>query len=227
MLPGVQGKILDYLSDEEWHSASDVSRDVGVSPSTANKYLKEYLSTGLLIWKAVRPRRYLYKLARHSFREIPKKGSTREVRDKLVEALESAAKGRHYFDGVFAKYLYGLLDWYADVSLLQVEVAKSVFPRTSEALHSLFDCASVLPKGIGWGHINKALKRGPVVILGSDYDPKRASVENGIRVVKLEYFLADEFHENRREFAELYERARMRGVDEEKLHELIPALPEG
>lgn len=226
MLPGIQGKILDYLSDGEWHSASDVSRDVGVSPSTANKYLKEYLSTGLLHWKFARPRRYLYKLARHPLQDISKEGGAREVGDKLVEVLKSTAEGRYYFSGVYAKYLYGLLDWYANVSLFQVEVAKSVFSRISEVLPSLSDYALILPKGIGWEYVNKALKRGPVVILGSDYNPVKGSMENGVKVVKLEYFLADEYHKDRREFTKIYERAKMHGVNEEKLHELIPALSE-
>lgn len=226
MLPGIQGEILDYLSDEEWHSASDVSREVGVSPSTANKYLKEYLGGGLLCWRAVRPRWHQYKLVGRPLQKVSKRGSTREVRDELVEALESAVGERYYFSGVYAKYLYGLLDWYANVSLLQVEVAKSVFSNASEALVPLFDRASILPKGIAWKHVNRALTRGPVVLLGSDYDPKRASTEGGIKAVKLEYLLADVFRKEEEKFAEVYDKAKAHGVDEEKLRKLVPALPE-
>lgn len=224
MLPGIQGEILDYLSDGEWHSASDVSRDVGVSPSTANKYLKEFLGGGLLCWRAVRPRWYQYKLVGRPLQKVSKRSGTRKVRDELVEALESAVGGRYYFTGVYAKHLYGLLDWYANVSLFQVEVAKSVFSNASEALVPLSDCASVLPKRIDWEHVNRALTRGPVVLLGSDYDPKRASAEEGVRAVKLEYLLADEFRRNEGKFDEVYDRAKALGVDEEKLRKLVPAL---
>lgn len=222
MLPGVQGEILSSLSDGQWHSARDIARIAGLSPSTASKYLKEYLSLGLVHWKALRPRWPLYKLAHSSLESRVRSHSDRPLPDLLRERLNSAAGGRYYFRGVFAKHVYGLLDWYASISLFEVEVPKSLFSDASEELLDLADYASTLPRSMGWSYVNKALKQGPVVLLGNDYDPKKASAQRGLRVIKLEYLLAEEFERDHPGFRELLERAKALGVDEEKLRKLLP-----
>lgn len=220
-ISGIQGKIIDALADNSWHSARDVARLASISPYSASKYLQWFVANGVVIWKAQNSKWFEYKLNKNSFFADVKRNYSGDLESLIVNEIERAVGKRYYFRGVFAKYLYDLLDWYAKISLFELDVQRNKFSKASEELQSASDYLILLPSSIDWKLVNIALKQGPVLLLGPDYNPKKSNVVDRFRVVKMEYLLLEEYRKrNNKEFLHLYRNAIAHGLDVDKFKKL-------
>jgi len=192
---GIQGLILDVLSDGDWHDLPDIASKAGVSKSSASKYLYFMLSRGKVHWKpdpSRGPGAYAYKLVDGSVRALVKPYPEDPLSNDIDLALRDAAGNRYYYTGLSARYIYQLYDRFSNLNLVEVKVPRKLAAQAAENLNTaLSEWYTVVPDKMPWELVQEAMQYGTVLRLVPRYRPREKGKYAGRNVEKIEYLLRD------------------------------------
>ena len=192
---GIQGLVLDVLSDGDWHDLPDIASKAGVSKSSASKYLYFMLSRGKVHWKldpSRGPGAYAYKLVNDSVRALVKPYPEDPLSNDIDLALRDAAGNRYYYTGLSARYIYQLYDRFSNLNLVEVKVPRKLAAQAAENLNTaLSGWYTVVPDKMPWELVQEAMQYGTVLRLVPRYRPREKGKYAGRNVEKIEYLLRD------------------------------------
>lgn len=215
-IPGIQGRMLNFLSDGDWHSLPEIASNVGVSKSSASRYLYFMLSRGNVQWKpdaSKGPISYSYRLIGSSLK-VSIKPYAEDPLDEVDRALQDAIGNRYYYAGLAARYIYQLYDRFGNLNLVEVKVPRKLAPKAAEILdEAVSKWYNVVPEKMPWQQIREAMQFGTVLRLIPHYVPREKGRHSGRNVEKLEYLLNDIRHQlSHSEFEALKSQAADQGL---------------
>lgn len=209
--PKADDRVVEVLSDGAWHSVRDVARVGKMSPRSASMHLQSLLTRGKVLWKGIGAREHRYRLIDDSLR-IKVKERKPHLEDRIVDRLRQSIGDRFYFDGVFAKRVLDLLDWYASINLYEIHVSRKLVEKASEALNALNDEVIVAPQSLNWKLANRAMQIAALVKIIPQYNPHEMKKHGNMNVIKVERLLANLKEQSERDYKRVLEMAVERGL---------------
>jgi len=192
---GVQGRVLDVLSDGGWQNLPEIASKARVSKSSASKYLYFMLSRGKVHWKpdpSRGPGAHAYKLVDGSLRANIKPYPEDPLGKELDLTLQDAVGNRYYYTGLAARYIYQLYDRFSNLNLVEVKVPRKLVSRAAERLNAaLSEWYTVIPEKMPWELVQEAMQYGTILRLVPSYRPREKGRYAGRNVEKVEYLLRD------------------------------------
>jgi hypothetical protein len=212
---GIQGRILQVLSDGGWHDLPEIASKADVSKGSASKYLYFMLGRGKVLWKpdpSKGPGAYAYRLVDSSVKALAKPYPEDPLSSNVDLALRDAAGNRYYYSGLAARYIYQLYDRFGNLNLVEVKVPRKLLPQAAEKLNSaLSEWYIVVPDKMPWELVQEAMQFGTVLRLIPRYRPREKGRYAGRNVEKIEYLLD---HIRRHMSNSEYEAVRMQAKDQ-------------
>jgi len=212
---GIQGRILQVLSDGDWHDLPEIASKAGVSKSSASKYLYFMLGRGKVHWKpdpSRGPGAYAYRLVDDSVKALAKPYPEDPLSNDVDLALRDAVGNRYYYCGLAARYIYQLYDRFSNLNLVEVKVPRKLAPQAAEKLNAMLsEWYTVVPDKMPWELVQEAMQFGTVLRLIPGYRPREKGRHAGRNVEKIEYLL----HHIRQHMSDSeYETVRMQAQDQ-------------
>ena len=179
--------VLQALSDLDWHSAAEVAGAVEVRQDMALRRLYDLLSKGIVVWKPHLSSRGNLKMMFKALdgsnlpkaKAYPPEPLGREVDD----ALRAAVDDRYYYSGIAARFLYGLIDRFANLNLVEVHVPRRRFREAVEKLiEKVSDAYIVVPDSMPWDLINRTMQIATVLRVIPHYRSGEKHVHHGRNV---------------------------------------------
>lgn len=187
-------KVIQALSDLSWHSVAEVADVVGARPSSVLRQLYVLLNRGVVIWKPQLSSHgslvMMFKACNGSNVSRDKPYPSEPLGKEVDEALREAVGDRYYYSGVAARFLYGLIDRFANLNLVEVHVPRKLYRK---AIESLIEKVSrsyiVVPDSMPWELINQTMQVATVLRVIPHYRPREKSKLHNRNVQKIDCLL--------------------------------------
>jgi hypothetical protein len=182
------------MVDHCWHDAEELSSAVGLDVNAVERELYSAMSRGEVVWM---PRRLdessialMFRLVDENARRGAKPYPRVPVGEEVDGALERAVGDDYYYSGLAARYLYGLVDRFANLNLVEVNVLDEGYNAAASVLiERLSESYIVVPAEMPWDFVMQAMRTGTVLRIIPHYDENEKVVFNGRNVQRVSSLL--------------------------------------